>query len=114
MQIAQAIRDTFTGANKALASAPPPFNFALAASVVAAGIANVAKISPRPLLIMHGTADRVVPPAAAKRLYEQACEPKELWMIDAVEHYEALQEMTDEVYPILLNFFDRCVNSNPV
>lgn len=37
--------DTYAAANKALASAPPPFNFALAAAVVAAGIANVAKIS---------------------------------------------------------------------
>ena len=42
---AQAVIDTFAGANKALASAPPPFNFALAASVVATGLANVVTIS---------------------------------------------------------------------
>ena len=40
-----AVQDTFVAANKALASAPPPFNFVLAATVVAAGIANVAKIT---------------------------------------------------------------------
>ncbi len=42
--IAEAIMNTYQGATKALASAPPPFNFAAAASVVAAGLANVRKI----------------------------------------------------------------------
>ena len=43
--IVQAIRDTFAGANVALKSAPPPFNFISAAAVVAAGIANVKSIT---------------------------------------------------------------------
>lgn len=43
--ISMATIDTFAAANKALASAPPPFNFALMGAVVAAGLANVAKIS---------------------------------------------------------------------
>jgi len=46
--IVQAVRDTFAGANKALASAPPPFNFISAAAVVAAGIANVKSITSTP------------------------------------------------------------------
>ena len=41
---AQAIIDTYAGANKALASAPPPFNFIAMAGVIAQGIANVAQI----------------------------------------------------------------------
>ena len=47
--IAQASMDTYKAANVALASAPPPFNYALAALVVAAGLSNVAKISGVPL-----------------------------------------------------------------
>lgn len=43
--ITTATMDTYAAANKALASAPPPWNFGLAALVTAAGIANVAKIS---------------------------------------------------------------------
>ena len=43
--IAQASIDTYAAANKALASAPPPFNFVLAGAVVAAGLANVARIA---------------------------------------------------------------------
>ena len=42
--IGQAIIDTYMGVNKALGSAPPPLNFALAGAVMAAGMANVAKI----------------------------------------------------------------------
>lgn len=43
--ISTATIDTFAAANKALASAPPPWNFGLAALVTAAGMANVAQIS---------------------------------------------------------------------
>ncbi len=43
--IAQAITDTYAGANKALASVPYPYNIAAAASVVGLGLANVARIS---------------------------------------------------------------------
>jgi hypothetical protein len=43
--IAMAYIYTYEAANKALASAPPPWNFALAALCVAAGLANVAKIA---------------------------------------------------------------------
>lgn len=42
---AQAIVDTYKAANLALSSAPPPFNFILMASTIAAGLVNVAKIN---------------------------------------------------------------------
>ena len=42
--VAQAIMDTYAAANVALKSAPPPFNYALMAGVIATGIGNVAKI----------------------------------------------------------------------
>ena len=44
LNIAEAVMNTYTGATKALASYPPPFNFIAAAAVVAAGFANVASI----------------------------------------------------------------------
>ena len=43
--LVQAIRDTYAGANLALASAPPPFNFISAAAVIAGGLANVKSIT---------------------------------------------------------------------
>jgi hypothetical protein len=41
----QAVIDTFRGANLALATIPPPFGQIIAASTVASGLANVAKIN---------------------------------------------------------------------
>lgn len=43
--LVQAIRDTYAGANLALSSAPPPFNFVSAAAVIAGGLANVKAIT---------------------------------------------------------------------
>lgn len=43
-QVGQAIMNTYSGASKALASYPPPLNFLMAASVVTAGLAQVAQI----------------------------------------------------------------------
>ena len=68
-----------------------------------------ARIAPRPMLIMHGTADTVVPAAMARRLYDAARHPKELWLIDGADHYEAMQERAREAHPRLLAFFNRCV-----
>jgi len=69
----------------------------------------IARIAPRALLIMHGTADTIVPSATAQRLYDAAGEPKELWMIEAADHYEAMQELAHEAHPRLLALFARCV-----
>ncbi len=44
MQIGNAIIDTYVAANKALASAPPPFNFIMMGGVIAGGLANIKKI----------------------------------------------------------------------
>lgn len=46
----------------------------------------VGDISPRPLLIVHGTADRTVNISLGERLFEIAKEPKEFWRIDGGGH----------------------------
>jgi fermentation-respiration switch protein FrsA (DUF1100 family) len=47
---------------------------------------HVAKISPRPLLLVHGSQDEIVPISHARRLFEMAGEPKELVTIDGAGH----------------------------
>jgi uncharacterized protein len=49
-------------------------------------IADVDKIAPRPLLIIHGTADKTVPARMSKELFAKAKEPKELWLIEGADH----------------------------
>lgn len=50
----------------------------------------VVNISPTPLLIIHGTHDPVAPYKHAKRLYEKAEEPKQLWTVKGGGHTSAL------------------------
>jgi hypothetical protein len=45
LAIAQATIDTYVGANRALATLPPPASFAAAAASIATGLANVARIT---------------------------------------------------------------------
>lgn len=44
-------------------------------------LASVARVSPIPLLLVHGEEDGIVPIAHAERLYGAAREPKELWRV---------------------------------
>ena len=50
----------------------------------------IGELSPLPVLIVHGEADRVVPPHHASALYRAAGPPKALWVVPGAGHLEAL------------------------
>lgn len=52
----------------------------------------IEKISPRPLLIIHGTQDDVVYLSSARELYERAGEPKQIMMIEGAGHRLRLEK----------------------
>src|SRR5579883_20525 len=52
----------------------------------------IARISPRPLLLIHGWRDRMVDPQDALRLYRAAKAPKHLWMVPDADHCGAYFE----------------------
>src|SRR5271170_1863042 len=58
-----------------------------------------ARISPTPLLIVHGDKDHYFPPEHARQLYMAAREPKELWLVPGMGHAEAAcsQELVDRI-----------------
>jgi pimeloyl-ACP methyl ester carboxylesterase len=58
-----------------------------------------AKISPTPLLIVHGDMDLYFPAEHARQLYMAAREPKELWLIRGMGHAEsaASDELVDKI-----------------
>jgi dipeptidyl aminopeptidase/acylaminoacyl peptidase len=67
----------------------------------------VERIAPRPLLLMHGQEDEVVPVASAHALFDRAGEPKELWLIDDMKHCKALEEAYEPFKEKVVGFFDR-------
>ena len=46
----------------------------------------VSRISPRPLLILHGDADEVVPVASSRALYRRAKQPKQIMVFEGAGH----------------------------
>ena len=44
------------------------------------------RISPRPVLLVHCEGDEVVPPYISQRIYEEANEPKALWLLPGGDH----------------------------
>jgi dipeptidyl aminopeptidase/acylaminoacyl peptidase len=50
------------------------------------------KISPRPLLLVHGDADELIPLEHAYKLYQKAKEPKELKIISGAKHKMRLEK----------------------
>ncbi len=49
----------------------------------------IGRISPRPVLLTHGTLDEIVPVRHAHTLFKAAEEPKELWVVPGAHHVEA-------------------------
>ncbi|MCC6175087.1 MAG: alpha/beta hydrolase [Chloroflexi bacterium] len=67
----------------------------------------VDRIAPRPLLLIHGGDDEIIPVASAHALLARAGEPKELWLLDGLQHCRALDEAYEPFRERVLAFFGR-------
>ena len=56
----------------------------------------VPHIAPRPLLLIHGTADDTIPSQSSKDLYARAGEPKQLWLVEDANHWTVLSKHPEE------------------
>ena len=63
------------------------------------GTNEVASLSPRPLLLLHGTDDEILPATSSWSVHRMAREPKTLELFEGARH--CLDEMADEVHDIL-------------
>jgi fermentation-respiration switch protein FrsA (DUF1100 family) len=72
----------------------------------------VDKIAPTPLVIIHGTADSVVPYYHGSLLHARAKEPKELWTVDSGRHTDALTRHEAEMIQRLLKRFRAWVKAD--
>lgn len=59
------------------------------AALPEAPVEVVPRISPTPVLFVHGDADHYFPPEHAQELYAAAQEPKELWLLEGFGHAES-------------------------
>ena len=66
---------------------------------------NVPKIAPRPIFIIHGRYDNLVPAAQAKLLYKNAGEPKEIWLVPGAKHNQCAEVGGFEYKQRLGDFF---------
>ncbi|HTE19114.1 MAG TPA: alpha/beta hydrolase [Armatimonadota bacterium] len=57
------------------------------------------EVAPRPMLLIHGTADEVLPDTCSRRVYEHAGEPKELVLYPGARH--GLDEAREEILELL-------------
>ena len=66
----------------------------------------LARLAPRPLLMIHGGADTYIKPVMARALFAHAREPKELWVVEGAKHNQALHTHGDEYRRRVLEFFN--------
>jgi pimeloyl-ACP methyl ester carboxylesterase len=67
---------------------------------------SLGRLAPRPLLMIHGGGDTYIKPDMARRLFERARGPKELWLVEGAKHNQALQVAGDEYRRRVRDFFD--------
>ncbi len=63
------------------------------------GTRTVARLAPKPLLLVHGMADGVLDHAASKDIYQRAGEPKRLVLYEGTDH--TLASCADELFDLL-------------
>ncbi|MBQ8844045.1 MAG: alpha/beta hydrolase [Elusimicrobiaceae bacterium] len=68
---------------------------------------NVSKISPKPLFIIHGACDKLVPISQAKKLYRKAGHPKQIWLVPNASHPKCAVEGGFEYKQKLAEFFQK-------
>jgi alpha-beta hydrolase superfamily lysophospholipase len=69
----------------------------------------VGRISPRPLAIIHGAADDMIPVDHAHELFAAAGEPKELWIVPETRHCGAYFRERAEYVERVTRFFQRAL-----
>ncbi len=68
---------------------------------------DIGSISPRPVFLIQGMGDRMVPLDSAQRLYDKAGEPRQLWVEDDVPHLNMYAYYKERYTKRTIKFFDQ-------
>ncbi len=66
----------------------------------------IRRIAPRPLFMIHGSADNYIKPEMAQKLFSKAREPKEIWLVEGAKHNQAIHLAEAQYKKRVLDFFD--------
>jgi dipeptidyl aminopeptidase/acylaminoacyl peptidase len=69
-------------------------------------IDQIGRISPRPVLIIQGLADKAIPLDSAQRLYNAAGEPRTLWQENGVDHVAMFSAQPQEYEERVVSFLN--------
>ncbi|HKD74182.1 MAG TPA: alpha/beta fold hydrolase [Ktedonobacterales bacterium] len=76
-------------------------------------VREVSLLTPRPLLVIHGTGDETIPYQHSERLYAAASDPKELWLVDGAAHCGAYFDDRKLYCRKVAEFFDSALAGAP-
>lgn len=70
-------------------------------------MSSIGRISPRPVFIIHGFADKIISPANSLRNYDAAGRPKQLWFVPGAGHSDSRLVAGAEYARRVVAFFRR-------
>ena len=73
-------------------------------------VAVIGKISPRPIFIIHGLDDTLVPPSNSERNLAAAGEPKSDWWVPGAEHVRSMDVAPAEYVGRVVQFFTQSLD----
>src|SRR5262249_18579463 len=67
----------------------------------------LARMTPRPILFIHGERDSYIPVEQSRLLYAQSPQPKYLWIVEGAKHNHSVSIEPEEYTCRTVEFFDR-------
>lgn len=95
----------------AAASRAPQVTTVVALAPQLFGTEDAPLLSPRSLLLVHGTGDTILPPSSSRAIYAYAREPKALQLLEGAGH--GLEEAAEAVYGIVREWLLRELGAGP-
>jgi alpha/beta superfamily hydrolase len=89
----------------------PAVRTVVALSTQMHGAEDVARLSPRPLLLVHGLADVRLSPEASRRVHAMAGEPKQLVLLEGARH--SLRQRRDDLRRIVVDWLVAHLDGSP-
>jgi fermentation-respiration switch protein FrsA (DUF1100 family) len=71
----------------------------------------VERISPRPLLVIHGTLDARISQDQVRRLFSAAQSPKTLWLVEGATHGSIRSPALDDLAPEVIAFLNTALRT---